>query len=451
MSVNKNIPSVCIVGRPNVGKSSLFNWISGKRLAVVVKESGTTRDRVETLIEINKRKFNLVDTGGYLVEDKDHLAAMVKGQIAEAVRGADILIMVTDALTGIVAADVEVANIVRKSGKTVILAANKVDNKKIDSHVVDFYELAMGDPIKLSCLHNRGLKKLKDAIIENLPGENYSAQTKHEDCIKLAVVGRQNVGKSSYVNYLLDNDRVIVSDIPGTTRDSVDILFNDGKDNYVLIDTAGIKHKRKLNTVVDFFSIIRSKESIERADVTILMIDATSGVRNDDVDILKNIKEKGKACIVMVNKWDLAMEIEGVDQKTYRDKLIESSPILSILPIYFISAHSGKNVKKTFGEVKKLNKLLDKDYSTPALNKLFKKNSPQNVSVRRNVKRPNFLYITQTGRRPLEFTYFVNIKSSVGESHLNFIENVLRENFPLQGIPIKINTKTTRAARGEGR
>jgi len=447
MANHSGIHSICIIGRPNVGKSSLFNWLIGHRKAVVVEESGTTRDRVEAVVNIKNYRFKIVDTGGYLEEDTDKLSSMVKEQIHLAIEEASIVVMVTSAASGLVPADEQVAAILRKTGKESILTVNKSDNQKLENGSVEFYSLGFGDPVSVSCLHRRGMKVLKERVLSL--AKNLDAYTESEEkrSLKVSVVGRPNVGKSSFINFLLEKERVIVSDIPGTTRDSIDTLFSYEGADYVLIDTAGIRHKRKIKSVVDTFSMMRSRESIRRSDVVILLLDALSGITRDDTDILDFIEENGKACLVLVNKWDFAENIEGVSADEYERHLLYGAPRLRMFPISFVSALTGKNVLSSLSMISVLDTNLDIKVPTPMLNRLFEKRSPSNISIPRRKKRPNFLYITQTRHRPVEFSFFVNDPSAVLPVHLSFIENILRDNLPLKGIPIKVKIKGTRSEK----
>ncbi|MBU1895086.1 MAG: ribosome biogenesis GTPase Der [Candidatus Omnitrophota bacterium] len=451
MEKRKNIVTVCIVGRPNVGKSSLFNCLFKKRRAVVVEQSGTTRDRVEAIITINSLKIKLVDTGGYLAEDNDELSLQVKDQICRAMEEASLILFVTDCVSGVVPSDKEIAVLLRKFNKPVIVAANKIDNDKLADDAVEFFQLGFGKPEEISCLHRRGIRTLRERLFAELKdeedGEEYLDASDEKEPLKIAVVGRPNVGKSSFVNNLLERNRVIVSDIPGTTRDSIDTSFIYEEDEYLLIDTAGMRHKRKIKEPVDVFSIMRSKESIKRADIIVLLLDAASGVTKDDLSIIDFIEENGKACLILVNKWDLAEETEDVTKDIYRERLIYAANRLSKFPIEFISAKTGKNVISSLSIIKVLNLNLDLRVSTPFLNAIFKKNSPSKVPVPRRKKRPNFLYIVQSSQRPVEFKFFVNDPSSVLPSHLNYIENKLRENLPITGIPIKVFMRKSRKER----
>jgi len=447
MEGHKNIPTVCIVGRPNVGKSSLFNCLVGQRRAVVVEQSGTTRDRVESIVHMGKTAVKIVDTGGYLAEDKDAMSMLVKEQIAQAMEEASVMVLVTDTVAGVVPSDREITSLLRKFGKPVILAANKTDNEKLAADIMEFYQLGVGEPTGISCLHRRGIRRLRQHIADSVKDIAEKQEDAGVQYLKIAVVGRPNVGKSSFVNNLLDRERVIVSPIPGTTRDSIDTHFSYDGDEYILIDTAGIRHRRKVKTVVDSYSMMRSEEAIRRADVCVLLLDAADGATRDDVRILEYIYESGKACIVFVNKWDLADHAEGVSEGDYEKRLLEESNHLGKFPISFISAMTGKNVLKGISMAKVLDSNLDIKISTPLLNKVFERNDPGKISIPRRKKRPNFLYIIQSSSRPVEFKFFVNDPGNVLPVHLNFIENKLRNNFPLKGIPVKIMIRKSRKVK----
>jgi GTP-binding protein len=445
MKNTNDIPTICIVGRPNVGKSSLFNRLIGSRRAVVVEQSGTTRDRFEVVAPIKNFTFKVVDTGGYISEDSDALSGQVKEQIYEAMEEAELLVMVVDTIAGISPADEQVAAILRKVSKPVLVVANKTDNIKLEDDAAEFFRLGFGEPISVSCAHGRGMRRIRDKIVGQF--ENLKEHEEGKKYLKIAIVGRPNVGKSSYVNNILNRKRVIVSDVPGTTRDSIDTHFRFQDEDYILIDTAGIRHRRKVREAVDVYSIMRSKESIKRADVAVLIVDAADGMTRDDTAILKFIEENGKACLVLVNKWDLAADIQDVTVDDYKKQLIESMNLLSQFPIAFISCVTGKNVIDTLSMAKVLNANLDLHVSTPFLNKIFEKNNPSLVAIPRSKKRPNFLYITQTRKRPVEFTFFLSEPHNVLQGHMSFIENLLRENLPLTGIPIKVRLRKSRKER----
>ena len=444
MEKKSNIPTVSIVGRPNVGKSSLFNCLLGERRAVVVEQSGTTRDRVEAMVHMGKRAVKLVDTGGYLAEDSDEISMEVKEQIYGAMEEASIILMVTDSIDGVTPQDKEVAILLRKFSKNVMVVANKTDNERLTNDSYEFYQLGFGDPEAVSCLHRKGIRKLKQHLLESVKELSPEASPEASRALKIAVVGRPNVGKSSFINNILDRKRVIVSEKPGTTRDSIDTYFSYEDDDYILIDTAGIRHKRKVKSVVDTFSMMRSREAIKRADVTVLLIDAKDGMTKDDVGILTFIDGEGKGCIIAVNKWDLADEVDDVTEEEYQKHLEYSTSQIAKYPLSFISAKTGKDVLGCLEMAKVLDTNLDLKVSTPFLNKIFERSDPGKVPVPRRKRRPNFLYIVQKGTRPLEFRYFVSDPKDVLPAHESFIENQLREHLPLSGIPTKISFAKSR-------
>jgi len=449
MKKNKFIPTVCIVGRPNVGKSSLFNALLKERRAVVYEESGTTRDIAEGIMSVGGNNIKLVDTGGFVVRDRDELSQHVKLHVKRAMEEGSLMLFVTDSISGIMPSDKEVAAILRKFDKPVIVVANKTDNEKLEQEAMEFYQLGFGESKNISCLHRRGIRHLRTHIFEVLSEmkECFEIEKKETPPLKIAVVGRPNVGKSSFINNLLKRDRVIVSDVPGTTRDSIDTCFTSGGDEYILIDTAGMRHKRKIKCAVDVYSIMRSKESIERADSVILLLDAACGITKDDIGIIDFIEQNGKACLVAVNKWDLAGDVKGVSKEEYSDRLISAASVLSKFPIMFISSKTGKNVIQSLSMIRILDTNLDLKVSTPFLNGIFKKNDPSKIPISRKRKRPNFLYIVQSSQRPVEFKFFVNDPASVLPAHLSYIENKLREQLSLSGIPIKIVIRKSRKER----
>jgi len=443
-----HIPTICIVGRPNVGKSSLFNRLLGERRAVVVERSGTTRDRVAAFLSVGKADAKLVDTGGYVEDDKDELTLQIKEQIYRAMEEAAVVLLVTDVISGITPADLEIAAMLRKFSKPVLLVANKADNEKLKNETVEFFQLGFGDPLPVSCLHGRGMRDLKKRLFESIAKSvSKEGGTWQEHCMKIAVVGRPNVGKSSFVNNLLKRERVIVSEIPGTTRDSIDTYFSYEGNKYILVDTAGIRHRRKIKSAADTYSIMRSKESIKKADVVMLLLEAAEGVTKDDLGILDIIEENGKACLMLVNKWDLAKKAGGITMEDYEKHLDYASSRISKFPLSFISAKTGRNVLNTLSLARVLDANLDLKISTPYLNRLFEKNDPSNVPVSRRKERPKFRYIVQSSQRPMEFIYFVSDPSGVLTAHLSYIENQLRSNLPLKGIPIKINIRRSRKER----
>ncbi|HPN72415.1 MAG TPA: ribosome biogenesis GTPase Der [Candidatus Omnitrophota bacterium] len=449
MESNKRTQTICIVGRPNVGKSSLFNCLLGERRSVTLEQSGTTRDRVEAVMRLGRNAVRLVDTGGFEAGEKDEISVQVKEQIFKAMEEADSVIMVVDSMDGLTGADMEVASILRKFNKQVKIVANKADNENIAFSLYDFYSLGFGEPEAVSCIHRRGIKKLKNHLLEQVKKSGKPEFEESGEILKIAIVGRPNVGKSSFVNSLLSRKHAVVSDIPGTTRDSIDTFFTLDGSRYMLIDTAGIRHKRKVKTAVDTFSMMRSHDAVKRSDVVILVLDAKDGITKDDLMILDHIEESGKGCLIAVNKWDLSEGVEGVSAEEYRKGLTYAAERLGRYPVVFVSSTTGKNVPACLPILKTLNANLDIKASTPFLNKIFEKADPSRVSIPRKLKRPNFLYLVQSGSRPVEFRYFVSDPANVIPAHESFIENRLRENLPLTGIPIKLTFVRSRKDRGE--
>jgi GTPase len=438
MAEHNRTRTICIVGRPNVGKSSLFNCLLGERRAVTLEQSGTTRDRVEGCMRVGKHSVKLIDTGGLDISVKDDISSQVKDQVFYAMREADAILMVVDLKDGLTGGDIEVAGMLRKLSKDVKVVANKADNDDLAGSLFDFYQLGFGDPEAVSCVHRRGIRKLKNHILEQVKKEGRTGAEEKTGVLKIAIVGRPNVGKSSFLNSLLSRKHAVVSDIPGTTRDATDTLFTVDGEHYMLIDTAGIRHKRKVTLAVDTFSMMRSHEAVRRSDVTVLMLDAKDGVTKDDLMILDHIEDSGKGCLLVINKWDLSEGEFGVSVEEYRKGLIYAADRIGKYPMIFVSSVTGKNVISSLSMLQTLNVNLDMKASTPFLNKIFEKFDPSRVSVPRSQRKPNFLYIVQSGTRPVEFKYFVSNPMDVTNSHESFIENRLRENLPLKGIPIKL-------------
>lgn len=450
MENNSLLPVICIVGRPNVGKSSLFNALLGRRHAVVVEQPGTTRDRLEAIVHISDFPVKIVDTGGYSSSEADEIYAQVKAQIFLVMEEASLILMVADAISGLSPFDKEVALLLRKYDKPVILVVNKTDNERLQNEALEFYSLGFGHPEPVSCSHRRGINALKERILDvvkNEVGAENREVRAEKRCLKVAVVGRPNVGKSSYINTLLGRNRVIVSELAGTTRDSIDTYFSYDNEDYILIDTAGIRHNRKIKKKVDVYSVMRSKEAIKRADAVMLLVDAAEGVTKDDLGILDFIEENGKACLLAVNKWDLSNDVSAVTMEGYKREMMFASARLNKFPVMFISSKTALNVLGSLAAIKVLDSNLDMKISTPFLNKIFDRNDPSLLPVPRSKRRPNFLYAVQSGSRPVEFKFFVNNPRDVLPAHLSFIENQLRANLPLSGIPIKIWMRASRKRR----
>ncbi|MFH1753975.1 MAG: ribosome biogenesis GTPase Der [Candidatus Omnitrophota bacterium] len=428
-------PTVCIVGRPNVGKSTLFNRIIGKRKAVVHETSGTTRDRNEEMFERDGRTFRLVDTGGFMKLPGSRIMDMVKAQIDNAMEEADLLLFVCDAADGLTPQDEELAITLRKTSRSLLLVANKSDNKKIREGVYDFYQLGLGDPHPVSAIHNLGIEELLDDIAKNFCASDEKGESKENPVYKIAIAGRPNVGKSLFLNTLLDKERVIVDDIPGTTRDSVDTYFEKDGLLYLVIDTAGIRHKRKVKEAIDVYSISRSHEAIERSDAVLLMIDGYDGLRNDDVRVLNFAINAGKCCVIVVNKWDLVKQTE---MSKYKDAILHKFPVAGNYPIVFTSAKTSRNVLSCIDMVKYVVTNSCKKVDTNDLYKFL--GALKKAAARVGMKRPPKLhYIVQTNAKPPVFLVFISQGDAMPDNFTNFIENRIRKSFDFYGTPIKIN------------
>lgn len=433
-SANKALPRVAIVGRPNVGKSSLFNRILNKRKAIVYQEAGTTRDRVSQEVVYDDKAFILTDTGGFLPDEKELLLKSVKAQIKKAIEESDALLFVCDGQAGVMPQDLELVPMLRKFGKKIFLVVNKMDNEKMTAQVHDFYTLGLGEPYPVSVLHNIGISGLLEDLAKALPAAGPKEAA--VDAVRVAIVGRPNVGKSSFINYLLKEERVIVSELPGTTRDSVDTYLKSEKGDFILVDTAGLRHKRKLKEAVSVYSMMRAKEAICRSNVCLVLVDGYEGLRSDDLKIAELVVDEGKGCVLCVNKWDT------VDTKPaeYTKMIYSRAASLRKYPVLFTSAKTGYNVYNSLDIVKRVLEGLNTRLSTPQLNKLLgymKSRGPFRTSSRG--LKPS--YITQAAVNPPTFLIFVNNRKYVTEVHTNFIENILREDFGFFGTPIRLEFK----------
>jgi GTP-binding protein len=446
---------VAIVGRPNVGKSSLFNRLAGRRIAIVHAERGVTRDRLVQEVVWQGRRFDLVDTGG-LVEleggqgPEAAIAAAVRGQVEAAVQDAAAIILVTDLQTGLTPADEEVAARLRPSGRPIFLAANKADTPDREAAALEFNRL--GFPVfPVSALHGRGLDPLMRAVRRVLPaGQNPTV----ENPLRVTVVGRPNVGKSSFLNRLLRSDRLVVSPVPGTTRDSVDIPFTLERDSlarhYLLTDTAGIRRNRRLTGSVEFFSLDRARRSISRADVIVHLLDAQDGPTLQDRRLANLVLEQGKACVLAVNKWDLMSETA---LKDYRDALRRAVPFLAFVPMVFISARTGLNVDRVLREIDAVAANLQARLPTGVLNRVLLQAYEASPPPAIKGRRLKIYYAVQTGNQPIRVTLFVNDPRRLPPAFAGYLEHALRRAFPLEGVPIRLLTQAAhdRAAARPGR
>lgn len=427
-------PLVAIVGRPNVGKSMLFNRLAGQRLSIVEDTPGVTRDRLYAPCEWAGRTFDLVDTGGIEPNTNSEILAFMREQANIAIDSATVILFVTDIRTGVTAADKEIANMLLRSKKPVVLAVNKADSVgETDPAVYEFYSLGLGDPIACSAVHGHGTDELLDACLEHFP--DAEEEDEEPDRIKVAVVGKPNVGKSSLVNTILGEKRVIVSDVAGTTRDAVDSEFENESGKYLFIDTAGIRRKSKVEERVEKFSVMRAQLAVERADVCLILIDARDGVTEQDTKIAGLAHEAGKASIVVVNKWDLIDKETGTMEKMRKDIMRDLS-FMSYAPVLFISALTGQRTDRLFELINYVNDQTSTRISTGMLNDVLADAQARVQPPTDKGRRLKIYYMTQTGIRPPSFVIFCNKRELFHFSYQRYIENQIRAVFGLEGTPI---------------
>jgi len=430
-------PLVAIVGRPNVGKSTFFNKISGKRISIVEDTPGVTRDRITADAEWLGREFTLIDTGGIDPKSEDELLSQMREQAETAIELADVICFFADARDGLTDDDRDVANLLRKARKPVLLVINKVDYLGLNDNLYEFYELGLGDPIGISSVNMLGFGDLLDQIIALLP-EDQTAEASETPPIQLAVVGRPNVGKSSLTNRLLGEKRTMVSDIAGTTRDAIDTLYTD-RDGVVfnIIDTAGIRRKRAIEEEsLERYSVLRSIAAIRRCDVALLLIDANDGVTEQDTKIAGLIHEEGKAAIVIVNKWDMLEKETGTYEK-YKKKIIDNLKFMTYAPILFISARSGQRVDTVLTKVKEVYETAGRRITTGILNDVVNDAVNDLQPPMQGGKRLKIYYATQGGVRPPTFVLFVNEEKLMQFSYQRYLENYFRKSFDFTGTPIR--------------
>ena len=429
-------PLVAIVGRPNVGKSMLFNRLVGKRLSIVEDTPGVTRDRLYAECEWCGRTFDMVDTGGIEPSTDSEILQFMREQAQIAIDAADVIVLVTDIRTGVTAADKDVANMLLRSHKPVVLAVNKADSTgPEDPAVYEFYELGLGDPIAVSAVHGHGTGELLDACLAHLPPQ--TDEEEEDDRIKVAVIGKPNVGKSSLINCILGEKRVIVSNVAGTTRDAVDTPFENDKGKYVFIDTAGIRRKSKVDERVEKFSVMRAQLAIERADVCVIMIDAREGVTEQVTKIAGLAHEAGKASIVVVNKWDLVEKETGTMEKMRKDVMRDLS-FMSYAPILFISALTGQRTERLFELINFVNDQSNMRISTGMLNDVLADAQARVQPPTDKGRRLKIYYMTQTGIKPPNFVIFCNSRELFHFSYQRYLENQIRSVFGLEGTPVRI-------------
>ena len=429
-------PIVAVVGRPNVGKSTLFNKLVGQRLSIVDDTPGVTRDRIYGDCEWLNHNFLLVDTGGIEPDSDDIILSQMRRQARVAIDSADVIIFVTDMRTGVVATDQEVASMLMKSGKPIVLCVNKCDTVgEPPMEFYEFYNLCLGEPIRVSAVHGHGTGDLLDEVIKYFPDEE--DESEDDDRIRVAVIGKPNVGKSSLINAIAGEERVIVSNIAGTTRDATDTLIENQFGKFIFIDTAGIRRKSKVEEAIEKYSVLRARMAVERATVCVIMIDAQEGFTEQDSKVAGIAHDLGKACIIAVNKWD-AVEKDGKTMDSYRKKLMNDFSFMSYAPIIFISAKTGQRLDRLFELIKFVDTQNAMRISTGKLNDILAEATARVQPPTDKGRRLKIYYITQASTRPPTFVCFVNRKDLFHYSYQRYIDNQIREVFGLEGTPTKM-------------
>ena len=432
-------PLIAIVGRPNVGKSMLFNKLVGQRLSIVEDTPGVTRDRLYAEAEWRNRKFDLVDTGGIEPSADSQILAFMRQQAEIAIQHATVILFVCDIKTGLTASDQEVANMLLRSQKPVVLAVNKMDQVGITNpDIYEFYNLGLGDPIAVSAVHGHGTGDLLDACMENFPPED--EEEEEDDVIKVAIIGKPNVGKSSLVNRILGEQRVIVSDMAGTTRDAVDSYFENQKGKYLFIDTAGMRKKSKVDDRIEKFSVLRATMAIERADVCLILVDANEGVTEQDTKVAGLAHEAGKACIIVVNKWD-AIEKDDKTMDHMRQDIRRDLSYMTYAPIVFISALTGQRVDRLFDLINYVNDQASLRITTGMLNTVLADATARVQPPTDKGRRLKIYYMTQIGIKPPHFVCFCNDAKLFHFSYQRYLENQIRSTFGLEGTPVRLTIR----------
>ncbi len=432
-------PLVAILGRPNVGKSTIFNRIAGERISIVENEPGVTRDRIYSDAEWLDRRFTLIDTGGIDPQQADEIHRQMMYQAQLAAETADVILFIVDGREGLNPIDMEVAEYIRRTKKPVVLAVNKIDNAKHDLNASEFYALGMGKPFTVSGEHGLGIGDMLDEVIKDFPDSD--ADEEEDEQLKIAVVGKPNAGKSSLVNAILRQERTIVSNIPGTTRDAIDTPFERDGQKYIIIDTAGIRRKRSIEEQsVEHYGVIRALAAIRRCDVALLVIDASDGITEQDVKIGGFIHEQGKASAIIVNKWDL-IEKDTHTVEIFNRQIQREYAFMDYAPILYISAKTGQRVNKVIEEVKKIDAITRTRIPTGMVNDILAQATAVKQPPSDKGRRLKLFYCTQVEVKPPTFTLFVNDAKLMHYSYLRYIENSFRKAFDFTGTPIKIRLK----------
>ena len=427
-------PIVAVVGRPNVGKSTLFNVLAGERIAIVKDTPGITRDRIYADVDWLNHKFTLIDTGGIEPESKDIILSQMREQAEMAMAAADVIIFLVDIKQGLVDADMHVGNMLRRCGKPVVLVVNKVDNPtKMMADVYEFYNLGIGEPFPISAANRTGLGEMLDEVISHFPDN--TAEDEEDERPKVAIVGKPNVGKSSIINKLIGENRLIVSDIAGTTRDAIDTEVTYNKKRYVLIDTAGLRRKNKIKEDLEHYMIVRTVAAVERADVCVLVIDATEGVTEQDAKIAGVAHERGKGMIIAVNKWD-AIEKDNKTMNEFTKKVRDTLAFMPYAEILYVSAETGQRLPKLFETIDMVMENHALRVQTGVLNEIMTEAVAMQQPPTDKGKRLKLFYITQVSVKPPTFVIFVNDKELMHFSYTRYIENRIRDAFGFKGTPL---------------
>ena len=430
-------PIIAIVGRPNVGKSMLFNKIIGRRLSIVEDTPGVTRDRIYGESDWQGRKFTLIDTGGIEPRTDNQILAFMRSQAQIAIDNATVIVFLCDIKTGMTASDQEVASMLQRCGKPVILAVNKVDQGR-SPDIYEFYNLGLGDPIAVSAVHGHGTGDLLDACVQYFPPED--EEEEEDDAIKVAVIGKPNAGKSSLVNQILGEERVIVSNVAGTTRDAIDSRFTNDKGSFVFIDTAGMRKKSKIEEDIEKYSVLRATMAIDRADVCLIMIDATEGVTEQDTKVAGMAHEAGKASIIVVNKWDL-VEKDDKTMARMTEEIRRDLAYMTYAPILFISAKTGQRVDKLFDMIDYVSNQATFRVTTGMLNTVLADAQTRVQPPTDKGRRLKIYYMTQVGVKPPHFVVFCNDRRLFHFSYQRYLENCIRSTFGLEGTPIILSIR----------